>query len=331
MTNATLTPGPLNDAPTAPSTSVNQAAVIVNPVKFSARHLARFTAKVSRAFQAQGWLSPLWLHTTAETRGSDEARLAVAAGVDLVFVAGGDGTIRTVAQELAGTGVSMAILARGTGNLLARNLGIPRKDIVEAVKVACTGVDRAVDVGWAELDVDGDGQHTERFAFLVMAGAGFDAAMMAGANHTMKTRLGPSAYLVSGTRAIQRPMSATTVSVDGVLMDHRRSRGIVVGNCGSLMMGLSLMPDADPFDGVLDGVVLYQRTPLDWARVAWSVLTHDRRDSRHMPHVRGGSIVVHTDSAQLVEVDGDVVGEARAVRFAVQPGALLVRCPAARD
>jgi diacylglycerol kinase (ATP) len=329
MTNVLLAAAaphaPLRAFPT-PSISLEQAAVIVNPSKFSARHLDRFTSEVDAAFVSLGWLAPLWLHTTAATKGAVEARTALSAGVDVVFVAGGDGTVRTVAQELAGTGTPVALLPMGTGNLLARNLGIPRGDLTAAVQLACTGTDLAIDVGWLELDERGDRRESERFAFLVMAGAGFDAATMAGANHTMKTRLGPAAYLVSGVRASQEEMATITITIDGETRTAQTSRGVIVGNVGTLTMGMALMPDADPTDGRLDGVVFYQRTLLDWARVALSVMTRSRRGTRHMPRLHGREIEVLTDSPQPVEVDGDVIGQARRVRFSVQPGALLVRC-----
>jgi diacylglycerol kinase (ATP) len=219
MTNLHLAPAPHRDLLPAPAPQhilISQAAVVVNPSKFPLpQDMERFHADVGRAFASLGWMSPLWLVTTVESRGADEARLAVMAGVDVVLVAGGDGTIRTVAQELAGTDIPIALLPTGTGNLLARNLGIPRKDTMAAVKIASSGNDRPMDVGWLELDRTGDGSNLERFAFLVMAGAGFDAATMAGADKTMKSRLGPAAYLLAGARAIQATMPGTAISVDG--------------------------------------------------------------------------------------------------------------------
>lgn len=312
------------------SVLTRQAAVIVNASKFTtSAAMAAFQAEVDRGCEALGWAAPLWLQTSAETRGADEARQAVQSGVDVVIVAGGDGTIRTVAQELAGTGIPLALLPIGTGNLLARNLGVPRKNLTAALQIACSGSTRQMDVGWLELDRTGSGTDVERFAFLVMAGSGFDAAIMAGADQTMKSRLGPAAYVLSGARATNKPMAGTTVSVDGVAHQKRRSHGVIVGNCGSLSMGLNLMPDADPQDGLLDGVALHQRGILNWMRVAWSVVTRDRRGHRFMPRFQGRVIEIRTDVPQPVEVDGDVVGEGRMVRFRVQAAGLLVRSPGA--
>jgi len=141
----------------------------------------------------------------------------------------------------------------------------------------------------------------------------------------MKARLGAMAYVVSGVRASRRLPLLTTVSVDGAVQLVREAHGVTVGNCGALAGGMSLMPTADPTDGLLDGVAFLQRSLVDWARVAWSVVS--RRDHPNLPQFRGQVIDISTDKPQAVEVDGDVVGEASRVRFRVQAGALLVRCP----
>ncbi len=304
-----------------------RAAVVVNPSKFAHPvELIRFRARVDHEFRCHGWIPPLWFPTTAETRGRQEARTAAAAGVDIVLAAGGDGTIRTVAQELMGTGMPLGLLPAGTGNLLARNLGVPYNDAAGAVRIICEGQDRAVDVGWLELDRTGDGTYAESHLFLVMAGTGFDAAMMAGAGRKMKQRWGHAAYLISGARALGRMMEPTTVLVDGRLVVSGPSHGVIVGNCGTLTMGLSLMPDADPGDGVLDGVVLLPRSITAWARVAWAVGTRDPRPRNDMPRVRGCHIEVRSETAQPVQVDGELIGHARGLHTSLQEAGLIVRC-----
>ncbi|MCZ9882811.1 diacylglycerol/lipid kinase family protein [Arthrobacter sp. B2a2-09] len=310
---------------------VSQAAIVVNTSKFSTpRAMERFQTEVESTFVSHGWTAPFWLQTTAESRGAKEARWAVRAGVDVVLVAGGDGTIRTVAQELAGSDIPIALLPIGTGNLLARNLGIPRKNITAAVQIACNSKDHPMDVGRLELDRTGNGNEVQGFVFLVMAGAGFDAATVGGADDTMKSGLGPAAYLLSGARATQEKMAFTTICVDGSTRRRRESHGVIVGNCGSLTMGLRLMPGAIPDDGLLDGVALLQRNVTDWARAAWSVVTRSRGRHRSMPRFQGRVIEVLTDAPQPVQVDGDVVGAGRMVRFHVQAEGLLVRRPDGR-
>jgi diacylglycerol kinase (ATP) len=305
-------------------------AVLVNPTKFDGPGaLARFEREVDRALTDLGWSPTLWMPTTPSSRGVAEARAAALAGVDLVLVAGGDGTVRTVAQELLDTGLPLGLLPVGTGNLLARNLGVPLRDVEAATRLACQGHDRLLDVGWVELDRHGDGGDQERFCFLAMAGAGFDAAMTAGASDRLKRRLGAAAYLVSGIRALRRPLTAAIVRQDGRHVSDQPARGFVVGNCGTLTMGLALMPEADPTDGVLDGVVLLPRTAAGWLSLAWNVLADNAMPHRLMPRLRGRTIEWRSGTPQPVQVDGDVVGESRRVLVEVQPAALRVRCSAA--
>ena len=109
------------------------------------------------------------------------AHEAAVSGCDLVLAFGGDGTIRAVCEELAGTGIPVGIVPAGTGNLLARNLDIPLY-LRSAVDVALNGQDRAIDM----VEVSGD--KMEDATFLVMAGMGFDAAIMEGVNEDIKAK-----------------------------------------------------------------------------------------------------------------------------------------------
>src|SRR6478609_6720446 len=99
-----------------------RAAVIVNPAKAGVPDLRE---PVDKTLAAAGWSTPLWLETTPEDPGRGMAEAAVAAGVQLVVICGGDGTIMACLDALVGTDVPVALVPLGTGNLLARNLGVP--------------------------------------------------------------------------------------------------------------------------------------------------------------------------------------------------------------
>src|ERR1700748_663256 len=101
---------------------------------------------VRLAMDDHGWDEPLWLETTPEDPGRGQAKSAVSAGADLVLACGGDGTVTACAEGSAGTGVPLAIIPMGTGNLLARNIGLPVGPD-EALAVALGGVQRPVDAG----------------------------------------------------------------------------------------------------------------------------------------------------------------------------------------
>jgi diacylglycerol kinase (ATP) len=302
------------------------AAVVVNPTKF-----AGDTATVRRQLEdvcaELGWARPLWLETTPDDPGLGQTRQAVADGADVVVACGGDGTVRVVGEALAGTQTALGLLPVGTGNLLARNLDMDLTDIRAAMRVALTGDDRRVDVGWITVAGDRGDEHTapEEQAFLVMAGMGFDAAMMANAPEALKARVGPAAYVVSGMRLLRGRQAKVQLEIDGEPPVTRRVRTVVIGNCGKLLGGLVLMPDAELDDGWLDVVSISPRGIVGWAAVAGRVISRRRRGHPRVEHWRCRAITLTADSAQPAQLDGDPVGDARELRMRVDPGALVVR------
>jgi diacylglycerol kinase family enzyme/membrane-associated phospholipid phosphatase len=292
-------------------------AVIVNPIKIDSDP---FRIKVSQAARAAGWDDPLWFETTVDDAGASMARAAVAAGADVVVAAGGDGTVRVVCAEMASTGVPVGVVPAGTGNLLARNLGIPLgRD--QALEVVLRGQDRAIDL----VMVKGDGLEATRFA--VMAGMGLDAAIMAGAPDALKRRMGWPAYVVAGMRHLRYPAVRVTISVDGSEPVHRRARTVLVGNVGSLTAGIPLLPDARIDDGVLDVVVIAPLRVLGWFSLLWRVLTRHPRTDERLDRFTGRSVVVTAASATPRQLDGDPVGSGTEIHAEVEPGVLLVRVP----
>ena len=152
-------------------------AVILNPIKID--DPGQFRTLVEALALDSGFASVVWWETSIEDTGYGMAHEAAVSGCDLVLAIGGDGTIRAVCEELAGTGIPVGIVPAGTGNLLARNLDIPLY-LRSAVDVGLNGQDRAIDM----VEVTGD--KMEDATFLVMAGMGFDAAIMEGVNEDIK-------------------------------------------------------------------------------------------------------------------------------------------------
>src|ERR1700735_2637164 len=116
--------------------ALRRACLVVNPTKHA--DVAQFQAAVLGGMADHGWSEPLWLETTAEDPGAGQAQMSVQAAVDLVLASGGDGTITACAAALAGSGIPLAVLPAGTGNLLARNLGLPL-ELGAALAVALDG------------------------------------------------------------------------------------------------------------------------------------------------------------------------------------------------
>ena len=128
---------------------MNQVAIVVHEGKLAALHGEDPCDQLRWALRARGEPRAEAVSDQRRATPGDKAvRKALAEGAQLVVVCGGDGTVSACAAALAGTGVPMAVIPIGTGNLVARNLGIPA-DLTVAVGVAVSGVDRAVDwVGW---------------------------------------------------------------------------------------------------------------------------------------------------------------------------------------
>jgi diacylglycerol kinase family enzyme len=301
-----------------------RVAVVVNPTKFDDVAAAR--RQVAGTCAALGWAEPLWLETTAEDPGPGQTRQALAEDVDLVCALGGDGTVRTVAENIVHTGVPLGLLPQGTGNLLARNLGLPLDDLDASLRIALTGADRPVDVGRVVFDVSGEDAEPAEQVFLVMAGLGFDAAMMAGVTEQLKARVGWLAYVFAGLTNLGGERVKVWMSADSGPTVVRRVRTVIVGNCGRLTGGIVLIPDAEVDDGWLDVVALSPRGVVSWASMATRVLS--RREDRRVGRRRCRQVQVRCDPPQQGQLDGDPVGLVRAIAARIDAGALIVRVPA---
>lgn len=288
------------------------SAVIVNPIRVV--DLADRRQVIESTLAAAGWPAPAWFETTIEDPGTGQARQAVEQGAAVVFVCGGDGTVRSVITGLTGTEAALAVLPAGTGNLLALNLGLPA-DPVAGVRLAFTGGRRLLDVG----EVDGQ-------AFAVMAGMGFDAAMMGSASAGLKARFGSPAYVVSAFKHLRdRPMRVA-VHVDDRPPVRTSARSVLIGNVGELQAGIRLMPNAEPDSGTMEIAILTPRHLAHWAALSWGVLTRRRRVPR-MQVSRGRRIRILSDRPQPRQLDGDVIAPGSSLTVTVLPGALLVCVP----
>jgi YegS/Rv2252/BmrU family lipid kinase len=293
-------------------------AVVLNPIKVADPSVFRRTVNATAA--AAGWDTPMWFETTVDDAGREMTHAALTAGADVVVAAGGDGTVRVVASELARTGVALGILPAGTGNLLARNLGLPLQ-MEPALAVVLEGQDRAIDL----VRMSGDGMEPERFA--VMGGLGLAGAIMQGAPDELKKKIGWPAYFVSGLRHLRDVPVRVDITVDDQPTVRQRARTVVIGNVGTLTGGIPLLPDAAPDDGLLDVVVIAPPRFLSWLTVVWRVLTRRRRVDERLNRMTGKRVVVKAAHATPRQLDGDPCGLGTDVEAEIEPGVLLVRVP----
>jgi diacylglycerol kinase family enzyme len=283
-------------------------AVVHNPAKVG-------DAEVLRTEIKQRWPDDdvVWFETTVEDPGAGQARAAVEHGAELVLVCGGDGTVAACAGPLADAGVAAALIPFGTGNLLARNLGLPL-EIGEALDVAAQGTRDRIDV------VRSGERH-----FTVMAGLGLDAAMMRDTNEDGKDRLGWIAYCAGAVRALRRThRHMYTLTVDGVRHRPVSALAVLVANVGELQAGMAVAPHADPRDGRIDVIVVAPRSWRDIPALLARLLRHRLPDSPRTSTYRARAVTVSVDEPVPVEFDGDYDTETSELSATVRPEQLVL-------
>jgi len=294
-----------------------RCAVVANPTKLDERGAELVRQRLAEA----GYAEPLWLETSAEDPGRAMTKEAVDAGVDLVIAAGGDGTIRVVASGLAGTDVAMAIIPAGTGNLLARNLGLPL-DVDGALDVALGSDERRIDT--VVLSVDGG--EPDRFA--VIAGTGLDAMIMDNVDDRLKKFIGPGAYFIAATKAVGRLPVPVHLTIDG--KRHKRNAVVcLLANCGQLPGNLGLIPDAEPDDGLMHVYVAYPTRVRHWLKAFFRLVTRRPQKDDHVQIWKGRRVEVRLQQVDAYQLDGDVEGQGTLLKAEVDPGSLRIRAAAA--
>ena len=227
------------------------------------------------------------------------------AGYDAVFTLGGDGTAMEAAGALAGTGRPLGVLAGGTGNLLARALGIPL-DPSRAVPMLLAGEVLHIDLGRIV------GSEPVRH-FAVAAGVGIDAAMVAETPSWLKRRLGVLAYTITATRAALRAVLCrqffhVRLTVDGEVFEAAAA-AVMIANFGAVLSDrITFGPGIRFDDGVLDACMYSPRNLRDATRIMWRLLRRDFTSDAAMLYRHGRHIRVETDPPCLAQADGELLG-----------------------
>ncbi|WP_204314808.1 diacylglycerol/lipid kinase family protein [Bifidobacterium aerophilum] len=311
-------------------------AFIVNPSKPQAKERKRH---IKQFCKEKGLKEVEFIETQLDKDGRACAKEALAHGADVVVAVGGDGTVRTVASAVAGTGHAMGIIPIGTGNLFARNMGIPVDDIDAALSVATSHGSRHVDVGRLTLLDDPNTDHGH--AFLIVAGIGFDAVMIDDTDPELKKNISWLAYFVSGVKNLFIPKfrgAVTIRSADGSSHTIRglQFRTFMAGNCGQIPM-FSLMPDALYDDGILDFEIIDTSGGIiGWANLFGDVVhqtitgksgSSPLSVSSSIDNIQGVSAEITLEKPVPAQVDGDMLPPTQHLRFDVERRALCVRVP----
>jgi diacylglycerol kinase (ATP) len=315
------------------------AAIVYNPIKVDLDALR--SAVKDAAFDA-GWGETLWFETSVEDVGQGVTKQAIDQGVELVIAAGGDGTVRAVAEAVRGTGVRLGLLPSGTGNLLARNLKLTLNDLPGALTAAFTGTDRAIDLG--VIDIERADRTRDRHSYVVMAGLGIDAKMIKNTDDDLKAKAGWAAYVNAIVKSLRDPdeLHLRLRLDDG---EERRAtvHTLIVANCGSLPANILLVPEAVIDDGLFDlmlmrpgGIIGWIKV---WTKVAWTngvvrrtkagrALAGEHRNDHSLSYQTGTTLTARFSKPEEIELDGDAFGEAVAFKTWIEPGALVVKIPA---
>lgn len=246
----------------------------------------------------------------------DLAREAVDAGVDALVVVGGDGMVHIALQAVGGSGTPLGIVPAGTGNDIARAVGMPMNDVGGAVDAIVRGMPRCLDLGRSA------GQW-----FAGVVAAGFDARVNDRANG-MRLIKGPRRYdlAVVAELGVFRPiryhieLDDDVREVDAML--------VAIGNIASYGGGIRITPDADPTDGMFDIVIV---APV--GRATLLRIFPLAKKGRHVRHpaveiVRARTVKLDAPDVTAY-VDGERLGPLPRT-FEVIPNALTVLAPSVR-
>jgi len=270
--------------------------------------------ELRRTLAEAGVSEPIWTEVPKSKRAPAAVKRALEDGADLILAWGGDGMVRRCVNALEDTQVPLAIVPAGTSNLFATSLGIER-DIAQAVEVALRGERRRLDVGC----FDG-----ERFA--VMAGAGFDAAMIKAADD-LKDRLGRAAYVVGGAAKLNGEPFEAKIKVDGTPWYKGPASCILVGNVGELFGGIDVFADARPDDGKLDVGVLTSEGPVQLVRATARTALGSAEKSPFVRITQGTSVRVKLDRKVPYELDGGDRKKIKSFKVDVEADAITVCVP----
>jgi YegS/Rv2252/BmrU family lipid kinase len=258
------------------------------------------------------------------------AQEAARAGQRLVLAGGGDGTLSEVAHGLAGTETVLGLLPLGTGNSLAKELGIPRPQrwnthrLLQAAEVLAAGRVQRVDLG---LHTDAAGENGRYW--VLWAGVGADGYL----THQLEPRpkwskkLGITGYTLQGLAAVpQVPIFPAQVNVDGRTYEGNYAL-IIVSNCRRYAGGeMLLSPQAQMDDGLFEVWLFRSEHIARTIRYVPEVMLGYHLDDEDVTLVNGRHITIHTDQPIPAQTDGDRAGHSP-LTCTIQPGALRLLVP----
>ncbi len=313
---------PVFSQPPQHALSPQRVAVIVNPIS---KCVDSVLSEILRQCDDSQIEAPRLYPTTLADPGRGQAQQALDDGADLVIAVGGDGTVREVADSLAGTESRLGIIASGTGNVLASNLGLTKLTIAEQVATALRGPHARIDLGRADLRTTDGEQYRE--PFLTMAGIGRDALAVQKTGMIAKRSAGWAAYALSGMVEALRPSIGMEIQLDEQPPTRMRCWTVLAGNTPAVLGGILVYPGALADDGMLSVLQVRLQRPDQWLPVAVKGLTGHDRPVTALRYSTATTLRVRPDRPLPVQVDGDVVEDVTELKVSVRECCVLVQLP----
>jgi len=290
---------------------MSKIAVVSNTQKFVGKDVRRLRSSLGAA----GFTDVLWYDVEKGSESKTAAAKALKKGATTILVCGGDGSVRAASEAMVGTDVALAVVPSGTANLFASGLELP-SDIDDIVELIARGDRRSIDTGVCNDQT-----------FNVMAGSGFDVALLDDAEET-KEKLGTIAYVGAAVRETRnRKMFHAEVAVDDEAFYDGPASCVLVGNTGSLKGGIEAFPGASPTDGRLHVAVVTATGVREWAQLMLTAVLRKQQWSGSAEIGDGTEITVKFDRKRPFELDGGVKGKAKKLDFAIRPRSLVVCAP----
>ncbi len=228
--------------------------------------------------------------------GCSATRRAVAEGQEVIVACGGDGTLREVVCGMVGSGATLGIMPLGTGNVTATDLRIPRNPL-EACRIILEGNVRRIDIGRC-------GENH----FILAAGVGFDAEVIAKTSLELKSKVKNLAYIYAGIRhLLQLRPKDYVVEADSF---SGRVNALAIAICNSYRYGgYRLKRGISIADGLFDVCVIKGNLPLDPFKIFLWVLARRGIPRRNLQTFKARYLKITCDEEGIVHNDGDVVGK----------------------
>lgn len=260
-----------------------------------------------------GWDVDLHFSTSTDD-ARQQTRRAVEQHMDMVIAVGGDGTINSVIQELAGSETALGVIPSGTFNVWARETGIP-VDIAGARDVLINGKLQRIDLGRVQ----------DRY-FLLMAGIGFGGTVTYAVKKEKLKRLGPLGYVLTGVRlGLGFDSFRADITIDGHLQTTNALQ-IVVGNTQLYGSLLKFTWRARCDDSLLDVCIVRKTSKLERIVMMLDFILQRRERRKWVTYTTCSSIEVNTRKSVNFQIDGEPIGRTPA-SFTIVPSSLKVVVP----